>query len=166
MRVLVVLAALLAMGACGGDPQPKEPKASGTASSSTSATLAVPTMPVQAKENSPEGAAAFVKHYIDVFNYASNTGDVTELSRLSSPKCDGCQSYIKEFESLRTAGKLIDGPLWKLTTVEVTTAKDPLQVTTGINARVGAGTKTYKFDFTISDGPPFKIFDVTIEDES
>ena len=41
-------------------------------------------MPAQAKENTPEGAAAFVGYYDKVLNHASNTGDVTELSRLSS----------------------------------------------------------------------------------
>ncbi|WP_332662819.1 DUF6318 family protein, partial [Aeromicrobium sp.] len=86
----IVLAALLTLGACSSDPEPKEPKR--TASATPTATP--PTMPAQAKEDTPEGAAAFVKHYIDVFNYASNTGDVEELSRLSSPDCKGCQSYI------------------------------------------------------------------------
>ena len=77
MRVVAALLALVVVAGCGGDPEPKEPKSVPTASTTPTATP--PTMPAQAKENSPEGAAAFVKHYIDVFNYASNTGDVTEL---------------------------------------------------------------------------------------
>jgi hypothetical protein len=164
MRVVAALVALLVVAGCAGDPQPKEPKPSTTVSASP--TVTVPTMPAQAKEDTPSGAAAFVKHYIDVFNYAANTGDVDELSKLSSPKCDGCQSYIREFGSLRAKGKLIVGPLWKLTKVEVTTTKNPLQVTTGVNARVGAGAKRYKFDFTLSNSPPFEIDDVVIEGKS
>jgi hypothetical protein len=111
MKTLAALVALLVVGAC-GDPQPKEPKPS--ASASATPTVTAPTMPAQAKENSPEGAAAFVKHYIDVFNYASNTGDVSELSRLSSPKCDGCQSYIKLYRDTYKAGGYFKDSDWKL----------------------------------------------------
>ena len=97
----IVLAVLLTLGACSSDPEPKEPKRTAT---SATPTATPPTMPAQAKEDTPEGAAAFVKHYIDVFNYASNTGDVEELSRLSSPDCEGCQSYIKLYRDTYKAG--------------------------------------------------------------
>ncbi|MBC7630399.1 MAG: hypothetical protein H7290_02805 [Flavobacterium sp.] len=71
-------------------------------------------MPAQAKLNTREGAAAFVKHYIDVFNYASNTGDTTELRRLSSPMCEGCQSYITLYERTYKAGGYFKDSDWKL----------------------------------------------------
>ena len=71
-------------------------------------------MPPQASEDSPEGAAAFVKHYVDVFNYAAATGDVDELSRLSSPDCGGCQSYITLYRDTYDAGGYFKGGDWKL----------------------------------------------------
>ncbi len=107
----IVLAVLLTLGACSSDPAPKEPKRTTT---SASPTATPPTMPAQAKEDTPEGAAAFVKHYIDVFNYAASTGDVEELSRLSSPKCEGCQSYIKLYRDTYKAGGYFKGSDWKL----------------------------------------------------
>ncbi|MET1062966.1 MAG: DUF6318 family protein, partial [Aeromicrobium sp.] len=81
----IVFAALLVLGACSSDPVPKEPAATSSAPATPTATP--PAMPEQAKQDSPEGAAAFVKHYVDVFNYAASTGDVDELSRLSAATC-------------------------------------------------------------------------------
>ncbi len=67
MRLAIaVLLLLVAAGCSEPEPEPREP----TATASATPTVAEPTMPAQAKENTPEGAAAFVHHYIDVFNYA------------------------------------------------------------------------------------------------
>ena len=132
MRVVAALLALVVVAGCGGDPEPKEPKSVPTASTTPTATP--PTMPAQAKENSPEGAAAFVKHYIDVFNYASNTGDVTELSRLSSPKCDGCQRYIKLFRDTYAAGGYFKDSGWKIVDSKVESDTSAFSITTSIRA--------------------------------
>lgn len=106
----IVLTVLLVLGACSSDPEPIEP----TRSTSPTPTEAAPAMPAQAKEDSPEGAAAFVKHYIDVFNYAARTGDVRELSALSAPSCEGCQSYIKLYEDTYAAGGYFKDSDWKI----------------------------------------------------
>jgi hypothetical protein len=109
------LATALLLGACSSDPAPKEPDPSRpTTNATTTPTVAVPTMPPQASEDSPEGAAAFVKHYVDVFNYAAATGDVKELSRLSAPDCKGCQSYIDLYRDTYEAGGYFKGGDWKL----------------------------------------------------
>lgn len=76
-------------------------------------------MPPQASEDSLEGAAAFVKHYVDVFNYAAATGDVDELSRLSSPTCDGCQRYIDLYRDTYKAGGYFKGADWKLGDLQI-----------------------------------------------
>jgi hypothetical protein len=109
----IVLAAALLLGACSSDPAPKEPTATKQATSATPA-RAVPSMPPQASEDSPEGAAAFVKHYVDVFNYAAATGDVAELTRLSAPDCEGCQSYIKLYKDTYAAGGYFKGGAWTI----------------------------------------------------
>lgn len=148
MRMLATLLALLVIGACGGDPQPKEP--SGPTTSSATPTIAVPTMPAQAKENSPEGAAAFVKHYIDVFNYAANTGDVTELSRLSSPTCEGCQSYIKLYRDTYKAGGYFKDSDWKLDDFEVEQSGSAINVF--VRAQAPAGSYKSSEDSTAEPG--------------
>ena len=98
-------------GNCSGGPAdpwrvlvgsaPKEPKRTAT---SATPTATPPTMPAQAKEDTPEGAAAFVKHYIDVFNYAASTGDVEELSRLSSPTARAARATSSSTEDTYKAG--------------------------------------------------------------
>jgi hypothetical protein len=132
----IVLAALLLLGACSSDPQPKEPKRSATTSDPTP-TATVPTMPAQAEEDSPEGAAAFVKHYIDVFNYAASTGDVDELSRLSSPDCEGCQSYIKLYKDTYEAGGYFKGGTWRLSNLELEESPQDRRVFAHLHAAAG-----------------------------
>lgn len=66
----------------------------------------------QAREDSPEGAAAFVYHYIKVLNYAAATGDVDELKRLSSPNCTGCARYIALYRDTYKAGGYFIGGEW------------------------------------------------------
>ncbi|MEV7396646.1 DUF6318 family protein [Aeromicrobium sp. NPDC092404] len=116
-----VLAALLTLGACSSDPEPREPKRTATSAAPTSAP---PTMPAQAEEDTPEGAAAFVKHYIDVFNYAASTGDVEELSSLSSPNCKGCQRYIKLYRDTYAAGGYFRDSDWRLSDLQLRRAGD------------------------------------------
>ena len=58
MLKLVVATSLLVLVAGCTDPEPKEPKPT----TSATPTATAPTMPEQAKENTPEGASAFVAH--------------------------------------------------------------------------------------------------------
>jgi len=109
----ILLAAALVLGGCTGDPAPREPTKT-TSSPHASSTLTPPVMPKQAKEDSPEGAAAFVTHWVNVLNYAAATGDVEELSRLSSPDCEGCQRYIDLYRETYEAGGYVRGGTWRL----------------------------------------------------
>lgn len=114
----ILLAAALILGGCTDDPAPREPTK--TASSPhPSSTLKPPVMPEQAKEDSPEGAAAFVTHWVAVFNYAAATGDVNELSNLSSPGCEGCQRYIDLLRTTYEAGGYYQGGEWSLGTLKI-----------------------------------------------
>lgn len=124
----IVLATALALGACSSDPAPREP-APTTPSTTAAPTQTVPTPPAQASEDSPEGAAAFVKHYVNVFNYAAATGDVEELSRLSSPTCDGCQSYITLYRDTYEAGGYFRGGDWKIGELRVQVEPEATYVT-------------------------------------
>lgn len=133
----IVLATALALGACSSDPAPREP-APTTPSTTAAPTQTVPTPPAQASEDSPEGAAAFVKHYVNVFNYAAATGDVEELSRLSSPTCDGCQSYITLYRDTYEAGGYFRGGDWKIGELRVQVINDETFATTTVKS--GGGT--------------------------
>lgn len=136
MRTLVtVLAALLLAGACSSDPTPREPTASATP------TAVAPTMPKQAGEDSPEGAAAFVKHWVDVFNYAAATGAVEELSRLSSPDCKGCQNYIQLYRDTYAAGGYFKGGDWTLGELSVESDNDETFATAKVEVAAGLSKK-------------------------
>ncbi|KAA1398237.1 DUF6318 family protein [Aeromicrobium ginsengisoli] len=153
----IVLVALLTLGACSSDPEPKEPKRTAT---SATPTATPPTMPAQAKEDTPEGAAAFVKHYIDVFNYAASTGDVEELSRLSAPGCKPCKRYADKFRAIYAKGDRISVRLWDLHDDEIELVGD-----TRVNADmdVNEGTiKRYRFGFDLSPKAPFVLRNITI----
>jgi hypothetical protein len=132
----IVLAAALVLSACSSDPAPKEPTGS-PATSSTAPTRPVPTMPAQASEDSPEGAAAFVKHYVDVFNYAAATGDVKELTRLSSPDCAGCQSYIKLYKDTYADGGYFRDSGWSIGDLQLQETADVMYITTTASTEPG-----------------------------
>lgn len=158
----MTVATLALLAACSSDPAPVEPDPSPTTSPTPS--IAVPTMPAQASEDSPEGAAAFVKHYVDVFNYAAATGDVDELSRLSSPDCEGCQSYIDKFEDIYSRGDRISTHLWTLSS-DPLRISDGTRVTAGIDVNEGT-MRRYSFNFVLSKASPFDVEEITFKDDT
>ena len=156
----IVLVVLLTLGACSSEPAPKEPKRT---AKSAMPTATPPTMPAQAKKDTPEGTAAFVKHYIDVFNYAASTGDVEELSRLSAPSCKPCTRYADKFEAIYAKGDRISVRLWDLHDDELELVGD-----TRVNADmdINEGTlKRYKFGFDVTPTAPFVLRNITILDK-
>jgi Family of unknown function (DUF6318) len=58
-------------------------------------TPAPPTIPEAATQSGRAGAKAFVEFYIDLENYAKDTGDVAPLRQYSHPECGGCGDYIR-----------------------------------------------------------------------
>ncbi len=137
MLRLVVATSLLVLVAGCTDPEPKEPKPT----TSATPTATAPTMPAQAKENTPEGASAFVAHYIEVLNYASNTGDVEFLSQLSSPDCDGCQSYIELYRDTYAKGGFFKDSDWSLGDLDVTVDDDKTVVFGTVTSPAGTVAK-------------------------
>lgn len=157
----IVLAALLVLGACTSDPQPKEPEPSATTATPTTSP---PSMPAQAKKDTPEGAAAFVKHYIEVFNYASRTGDVEELRRMST-RCDACSRYASEFEEIYKRGDQISAHLWTLKSLDLEQNSKANLVTANVEVDEGR-LRRYDFLFRLPARPPFEIQTITILEQS
>jgi hypothetical protein len=150
---LAAAALVLLLAACesgSDDPTPKEPTSASPTTPTPTATL--PTMPAQASEDSSEGAAAFVKHYVDVFNYAAATGDVDELSRLSSPNCDGCQRYIDLYRDTYAAGGYFKGGDWKIGALKLETGGPESYASTDVHL----DPTRYRSDSDASEttGPP------------
>jgi len=153
----IVLATALILGACSSDPAPKEPDAPAPTTSSTP-TIAVPTMPPQASEDSPEGAAAFVKHYVDVFNYAAATGDVEELTKIAT-KCASCNAYAEDFKHMDAEQRPTSRDAWTLSNISVASDEESVQVAGDIEA-LNDSASPYKLTFILPPGPPHTVLDV------
>ncbi|MRK01453.1 hypothetical protein GEV27_07945 [Aeromicrobium sp. S22] len=109
-------------------------------------------MPDQARQDSPEGAAAFVKHYVDVFNYAAATGDVEELTRLSAPTCEGCQSYISLYRDTYAAGGYFKGADWTIGDLRLQEERSVTYATTLVKADPGPYRESSKEPEQVSSG--------------
>ena len=67
-----------------------------------------PTKPKQMNEDTPEGAAASVGYFLDLYRYAYMTGNTTELANMSEDGCKFCQSAIERATTLHATGGWID----------------------------------------------------------
>lgn len=105
---IAAIAALLLASACSGQPEVLEPDP--TASTTPTSSLGPPTMPDEAREDSESGAATFAYYWVSVSDFASLTGNVEELSRISAESCGACSEYIELYEeTYRKGGKFTGG---------------------------------------------------------
>jgi hypothetical protein len=133
MRSLALaVAALMLLASCSDDPEPIEP----TATASEQPTSA-PAMPDAAREDTPSGAATFVSYWVEVSNFASQTGDTEELTRISDKNCKGCETYIDLYEKTYAAGGYFRGSEWRLSEVQVEPRGNEHLVFAHVDAPVG-----------------------------
>jgi hypothetical protein len=110
----VVSLSVLSLGGCSGDdPEPRIAPPSSSAPTSPSTTPASgptePVMPDEARGTDAKAAAAFVKFYLDVADYAQATGELDALRRWSSETCKACQSGIDAISNLYQEGGVLRG---------------------------------------------------------
>ncbi|WP_442854193.1 DUF6318 family protein [Aeromicrobium sp. Root495] len=108
------------LAAC-GEPDVKEPTTSATPSTRSTPAPPPPTIPAQAKEDSPEGAAAFVAAWVRQFNHAASSGNTTGLRAISAGSCRTCSKYIRTIEGTYSSGGFYAGGAWTLSDFDVTT---------------------------------------------
>ncbi len=137
-RSTAVAAALLVAGLVAGcsDEDPPRPiestkSSSGPSSPSSAATTeptptgpVEPTLPAEAREETEAGAEAFVRFYYAMINYATATGEVTNLERLHEPSCEGCQGGIDQVERVYDRGGRIEGSGYQVLRVETIRLRD------------------------------------------
>jgi hypothetical protein len=157
----IVLAALLTLGACSSDPQPREPRRTAT---SATPTATLPTMPPQAEKDTPEGAAAFVRHYIDVFNYAAKTGNTRQLRSLSD-SCGPCESYARQFEDTYKRGDYFSRDLWATKKLHLDVFATGIDATVDVRATEKGQPVVYTLVFSTPRRPPFKVRDIVQVEE-
>ncbi|WP_140399986.1 DUF6318 family protein [Aeromicrobium sp. PE09-221] len=132
--VLPVLAVAL-MG-CSGQPEPSEETVTPTPE------ITVPAMPELAADDSPAGAEAFARHYIEVLNYSALTGDTAELENLSADDCTGCAKYIELYRSTYQNGGFFTGGEWTVEAVALNSRNSTHEVTADISASAGSSKKS------------------------
>lgn len=71
-----------------------------------------PSIPAAAQASGRAGAEAFVRYYIDLLNYAANTGDTTALRNVAT-NCGGCADYAQLYETTYEAGGWFHDPGWR-----------------------------------------------------
>lgn len=107
-----ILLAVMMLPACTGAKESADPSEEKTPAPTA------PAMPEIAQDESAAGAEAFVRHYIDVLNYAAVTGETEELKQLAHDDCEGCRAYEKTFDEIYAADGFIRGAEWEITAVE------------------------------------------------
>lgn len=123
----VVLIGCIALSACTStDAEPTVPSApttvSTTSSSSTTAPPATatptgaPLLPDAARQQTPEGAEAFVRHWFDLFNYSFTALDSAAL--LSAGNCLTCQQLAKTIDEVAARGHTLTGGQAVVSTVD------------------------------------------------
>lgn len=113
--------AVLACAVAGCSPDEDSPAPSPQSSPSTSEASAPaetaesppaetpPPLPPQAQVPDADGAAAFIRHYFDVVNYAYRTGDVAALGSLEAADCKSCASANQSIGDTYARGGTIEG---------------------------------------------------------
>ncbi|WP_293780934.1 DUF6318 family protein [uncultured Aeromicrobium sp.] len=158
---LALLAAALLLTGCSGSPGEEEPTAGATAAPMD----APPTMPELALDDSPAGAEAFVRHWVDVFNAAARSGEGEWLERLSSPNCSPCKSYAREFQKLADEERSPSTAIWSLKADHMEAFEDGARtfVKAPVDVREGETTEQYVFVFYIAAKGPERMLDITME---
>lgn len=111
----MAMAALL-LGGCGGAPAPKAlPKPTEPASPTASATPTPPALPKAAKAKTDEAVSAFARHYVEVINYATASGDVGKLLVLADESCTSCYRLAKRLRTIYGNGGKIRSRGWRVT---------------------------------------------------
>lgn len=101
---VVLLSAVL--GGCSSqaeEPPPLPP------APTTSPTPVVLPLPSEAAAETPQGAAAFTKYYLELLNQAFRTRDASAVRRVSDPGCGGCSNLIGAIEEPPEEGRRVEG---------------------------------------------------------
>lgn len=112
----LALSAVLLAG-CTGEPEPREPDPTGSTGPKPTATP--PPLPEAATQETPDGAASFVDHYLEVLNYAAHTGDTDSLRALSGSECGSCEKYIDIVDTTYKSGGAYEEGDWSVADVQV-----------------------------------------------
>lgn len=108
---LLALALCAALAACTDDSSP-QPAPLPSPTATTPPVDSAPELPPEAEERSLDGANAFIRHWLDVLNHATTSGQVESLRRLSNSACESCAGVIDRIAATYAAGGRIESGGW------------------------------------------------------
>lgn len=161
--LLLAAAALLGSTACSDNPAPPplepDPSAS-TPIEPTDSSDAAPTLPPEARANTPAGAEAFVRYWVETLNYAGATGDVGPLRDASAPECAACSGVADRIVDVTAQGGTFVGGRWSVSSTAAlpgeagTTVVDTQTSISPQTVREAPGSEPIRY----AGGDSFKIF--------
>ncbi|UYM04650.1 DUF6318 family protein [Solicola gregarius] len=93
----------------------------------------VPVPPDAARKDTLKGAEAFIRHYIELLNYASDTGDTVALTT-AAMDCSGCSKYEALFHRTYANGGFMKSAGWTPTYVLAVKQHDVVAVLVDVAA--------------------------------
>ncbi|MDO5502973.1 MAG: DUF6318 family protein [Actinomycetia bacterium] len=75
---------------------------------------ALPPLPEAATENTPEGAEAFIRYYIDVLNHLHQYPQTGEVAHFADEGCESCRNAEERIAWLIEHDAHLDGDLYEL----------------------------------------------------
>lgn len=97
---------------CGGEsvtaPEPSPSVTPVATPSPTAVKVEPPELPERARLNTKAGAEAFLRHYVDLVNYAQATGETGALSAAASPGCRACAAFERRVDDVYGKGGTIE----------------------------------------------------------
>lgn len=142
--VLVVLAAL---AGCGSDPKPIEPSAAG-----------IPTAAASATNDTPEGRAAYIAHWIDLVNFTAMTGDMSPLLA-ASDGCRECAELARTSAKVRFEGERPREGIWRVRSMSMVST-DGTRFVVHFNDNSDLGVRAFDLGIVLPAKPPFHVIDI------
>ncbi|MGA8852057.1 MAG: DUF6318 family protein, partial [Aeromicrobium sp.] len=113
-----------------------------------------PTMPAQASEDSPEGAAAFVNYWIALVNFGAVTGNVKQL-KATSRGCEPCTKLSGALAS-QEATERPTKKVWRPSSI----TPDAVGARATVEVSEGELSQVYDLRFAITETLPYSVRDI------
>lgn len=160
---LAAVVAVVALFGCTDDEPGTAPTAlpSITVTPSASATPSdptapLPTPPAEASAHTPDGAAAFVRFYIDLINDAYATGASQPLRAYATDACDSCASIADAVDDIYTDGGRAIGGQLTINTLTPTGVAEGVQTSVVVDATTDAYQRIDSSGVVVEDLPPVR----------
>ncbi len=112
-----------------------------------------PTPPAQASAHTPDGAAAFVRFYIDLINTAYATGASQPLRAYATDECDSCTSIAGAVDDIYADGGRAIGGQLTINTLTPTGVAEGVQTSVVVDASTDAYQRIDSSGAVVEDLP-------------